>query len=185
MRHIDLKDVLQRTVSDGYGDLVTRRTGQAVRQAIERDLALDGDGQTAAIDFGTVRCLDLSCADEIVGRLLREQGAARAFVLLNLTAAHREAIQFVLERHRLAVVVQDAGGALDVVGALPDAARRVFGALAQAGTAAPEDVARRLDLAPEVARAALDELLERGLVVANAGTYGPPAPYRAGPGPAV
>ncbi|MBI2614345.1 MAG: hypothetical protein HYW52_01430 [Gemmatimonadetes bacterium] len=185
MLRIDLKDILQRTVSDEYGDLVTRRTGQAVRQAIERDLARDGDGRAAAIDFGTVRCLDLSCADEIVGRLLREQGAVRSFVLLNVTAAHREALQFVLERHRLAVVVQDTGGALDLVGALPEAARRVFGALAQAGTAAPEDVARRLDLSPDVARAALEDLLERGLVVAHAGSYGPPAPYRIGPGPAV
>ncbi len=185
MRRIDLKDILQRTVSDEYGDLVTRRTGQAVRQAIERDLAQDGDGQAAAIDFGTVRCLDLSCADEIVGRLLREQGAVRSFVLLNVTAAHREALEFVLERHRLAVVVQDAGGALDVVGALPEASRRVFGALAQAGTAAPEDVARRLDLSPDAARAALEDLLERRLVVANQGTYGPPVPDRAGPGPAL
>ena len=183
MRHIDLKDILQRTLSDEYGDLVTRRTGQAVRQAIERDLAQDGDGQAAAIDFRTVRCLDLSCADEIVGRLLRDQGAVRSFVLLNVTAAHREALQFVLERHRLAVVVQDPGGELDVVGALPEAARRVFGALAQAGTA--EEVARRLDLPADVARAALEDLLERGLVVANAGIYGPPAPYLFGPGPAV
>ena len=173
MRRIDLKDILQRTVSDGYGDLVTRRTGQAVRQAIERALAQDGDGQAAAIDFGTVRCLDLSCADEIVGRLLREQGAIRSFVLLNVTAAHRDAIQFVLERHRLAVVVQDAGGSLDVLGALSEAARRVFGALAQAGTAGPEDVARRLDLSPDAARAALEDLLARRLVVANAGAYAP------------
>lgn len=185
MRRIDLKDILQRTVSDGYGDLVTRRTGQAVRQAIELALAQDADGQLAAIDFGTVRCLDLSCADEIVGRLLREQGAVRSFVLLNVTAAHRDAIQFVLERHCLAVVVQDAGGSLDVVGQIPEAARRVFSLLAQNGTAGPDDVARRLDLSPDAARAALEELLERRLVVANAGTYSAPAPDRSRPGPAV
>lgn len=176
MRRIDLKDILQRTVSDEYGDLVTRRTGQAVRQAIEHDLAKDGDGQPAAIDFGTVRCLDLSCADEIVGRLLREQGTARSFVLLNVTAAHREALEFVLERHRLAVVIQDAGGALDVVGALSQAERRVFEALAQTGSAVAEDLARRLELTPDAARQALDDLVERRLVVANEGTYGPPVP---------
>jgi len=174
MLRIDLKDILERTVSDEYGDLVTRRTGQAVREAIERDLAQTGHAQAAAIDFGTVRCLDLSCADEIVGRLLREQGAERSFVLINVTPAHREALQFVLERHRLAVVVQDAKGAFDVVGALPEAARRVFGALAQAGTAAVEDVARRLDLSPDAAREALEDLLERGLVIARAGAYTPP-----------
>lgn len=175
MQRLDLRDILRRAVSDGYGDLVTRRTGQAVRQAIEQHLATNGDGQAAVIDFGTVRCLDLSCADEIVGRLLREQGATRSFVLLNVTAAHREALEFVLERDHLAVVVRDAGGAMDVVGALPEAARRVFSAVAEAGTTDAEDVARRLDLSPDAARAALEDLVERRLVVANGGTYGPPA----------
>lgn len=175
MRRIDLKDILQRTVSDGYGDLVTRRTGQAVRQAIEQALAQDGDGQLAAIDFGMVRCLDLSCADEIVGRLLREQGAERRFVLLNVTEAQRDAIAFVLERHRLAVVVQDPTGSLDVVGEVPEAARRVFGALVEAGTARAEDVARRLDLSPDAALAALEDLRERRLVLAHAGAYRAPA----------
>jgi len=175
MRRIDLTEVLRRTVADGYGDLVTRRTGQAVRQAIERTLAEDGDDQPAAIDFAAVRCLDLSCADEIVGRLLREQGRHRRFVLLNVAPGHREALEFVLERHQLAVLVQDPTGALDVVGSLPAPARRAFEVLAQAGAAAPEDIARRLGLPDEAARAALDELSRRQLVVARAGTYCAPA----------
>ncbi len=175
MRRIDLKAILQRTVPDGYGDLVTRRTGQAVRQAIEQALAQDGDGQLAAIDFGTVRCLDLSCADEIVGRLLREQGADRPFVLLNVTEAQRDAIAFVLERHRLAVVVQDEAGALELVGEVPEAARRAFVVLVEGGAAHAEDVARRLDLSPDAALAALEELRERRLVLAHAGSYHPPA----------
>ncbi len=171
MQRIDLKDILRRTVSDGYGDLVTRRTGQAVRQAIEQELAEEGDGQLAAIDFGTVRCLDLSCADEIVGRLLRDQGADRPFVLLNVTESQRDAIAFVLERHRLAVVVQDTGGGLDVVGEVPDDARRVFAVLVEEGIADPDDIARRLDLSPDAARAALENLRERRLVLASAGSY--------------
>ncbi len=171
MQRIDLKDILRRTVSDEYGDLVTRSTGQAVRQAIEQTLAENGDGELAAIDFGTVRCLDLSCADEIVGRLLREQGGDRPFVLLNVTEAQRDAIAFVLERHRLAVVVQDADGALDVLGEVPEAARRVFAVLVEGDIADPEDVARRLDLSPGAVLAALEELRERRLVLASAGTY--------------
>lgn len=174
MQRIDLKDILRRTVSDDYGDLVTRRTGQAVRQAIEQELAEEGDGQAAAIDFGTVRLLDLSCADEIVGRLLREQGGERPFVLLNVTESQLDAIAFVLERHRLAVVVQEADGALNVVGEVPEDARRVFGALAETGMADPETIARRLDLSPEAVRDALESLRQRRLVVASAGTYHAP-----------
>jgi hypothetical protein len=174
MQRIDLNDILQRTVSAANGDLVTRRTGQRVRAAIELELGAEHDGHVAGLDFGTVRCLDLSCADEIVGRLLREHGEAR-FVLLNVTAAQRDAIEFVLERHRLAVVVQDAGGALDVVGAVPEPARDVFGALVAGGALAPEEVARRLGLSSEVVRAALDALRERHLVQDTAGAYCAPA----------
>ncbi len=174
MQRIDLKDILRRTVSDDFGDLVTRRTGQAVRQAIEQELAEEADGQPAAIDFATVRLLDLSCADEIVGRLLREQGGARPFVLLNVTESQRDAIAFVLERHRLAVVVQEAGGALNVVGEVPKDARRAFDALVETGMGDSETIARRLDLSPEAARDALESLRQRRLVVASAGTYRAP-----------
>ncbi len=174
MQHIDLKDVLQRTVSESNGDLVTRRTGQRVRAAIEQLLTARSDGHVAGLDFGTVRCLDLSCADEIVGRLLREHTQAR-FVLLNLTAAQRDAIDFVLQRHRLAVVVRDAGGAFDVVGAVPESARDVFGVLVAGGALAPEEVARRLGLSGEAVRAALDALRACHLVQDTAGAYCAPA----------
>jgi hypothetical protein len=53
MQRIDLKAILQRTVSGLYGDLVTRPTGQAVRGGVEEVLAdLDGE-QVAVIDFST------------------------------------------------------------------------------------------------------------------------------------
>ena len=96
MQRIDLNDILQRTVSASNGDLVTRRTGQRVRAAIEQVLAGETDGHVAGLDFGTVRCLDLSCADEIVGRLLREHTQERC-VLLNVTEAQRDAIDVPLD----------------------------------------------------------------------------------------
>lgn len=175
MRRIDLREVLRQTVADGYGDLVTRRTGQAVRGAIERTLAEQDGESVSLIDFGTVRCLDLSCADEIVGRLLREHGQVRSFVLLNLDDAQREAVEFVLERHGLSAVARDRTGALGVLGTLTDAARDAFRVLAEAGSAAPDEVARRLDLSLEAARQALEELHQRRLVRAIAGAYSAPA----------
>ena len=42
MLRINLRDILQRTVSAMYGDLVTRPTGRAVRSGIEQELAVEG-----------------------------------------------------------------------------------------------------------------------------------------------
>jgi hypothetical protein len=166
MPRINLREALRQAVAEDYGDLVTRRTGQAVRHVIEDALAALSHEQPAAIDFGTVGCLDLSCADEIVGRLLREHGAARDFVLLNVSASHRESLEFVLERRELAVVVRDATGSADVVGSVSEPARRVFRLVVHGGAASAGEIAARLDLPPETAQAALDELHRRRLVQA-------------------
>lgn len=173
MQRIDLRDVLRRTVSGVYGDLVTRRTGQAVRGGIEEMLAaIDGE-QVAVIDFGTVRVLDMSCADEVVGKLLLTHGQARYFVLVGLEAGHLEAIEPVLERHGLAVVARTTDGSLQAVGALPDPARRAFGVLAQGGLPVADELAGRLAVTVETARAALEELLRHRLVLPDADDYQP------------
>jgi anti-anti-sigma regulatory factor len=169
MRRIDLKDVLARTVSSVYGDLVTRRTGEAVRSGIEA--MLSEDDETAVIDFGTVRLMDMSCADEIVGKLLLAHGPGRYFLLVGVHAAHEDALLPVLERHHLVVVAQDRAGALKVLGSLPEPARRAFGYLADSGPAEPDEIAARLALAPDVTRDALQTLCERRVVRERGGHY--------------
>ncbi len=149
MQRIDLKTILEDMASGGHGDLVTRPTGRAVRTGIVQALA-DAEGErVAVIDFGTVRCLDFSCADEIVGTLLREHGQARYFLLHGVSAAHCEAIEHVLERHGLAVVARDRNGRVRVLGQVPDRARREFSALTGSGLTAPEKIADRLLAATE------------------------------------
>jgi len=173
MQRIDLRDVLQRAVSDGYGDLVTRSTGQAVRAHIERALASwDGDIPTV-IDFGTVRCLDLSCADEIVAKLLLQSGPDQTFVLAGVTDAHRDALQPVLERHHLAVVSVDPTGRLDVLGALPEFARRAFTVVAEAGPMDAGTMAARLGVEDTEAHAALQQLVTYRLIEESVGGYRP------------
>ena len=70
INHIDLSSVLRRTVCDLYTDLVTRPTGAAVRDGIEKQLAELGDRTLTVIDFSYVGLLDYSCADEIVAKLV-------------------------------------------------------------------------------------------------------------------
>lgn len=170
MMRIDLKAVLQHTVSNQYGDLVTRRTGEAVRSGIEALLPPD-DGDVAVIDFGTVRLMDMSCADEIIGKLLLTHGRARDFLLVGVHAAHEDALIPVLERHSLAVVAEDRSGALKVLGHLPEHARRTFGLLATSGPADPDAIAEQLHLAPELTRDALETLRQARVIREADGHY--------------
>lgn len=169
MTRIDLKDVLARTVSSVYGDLVTRRTGEAVRSGIEA--MLTDDDETAVIDFGTVRLMDMSCADEIVGKLLLAHGPARYFVLVGVHAAHEDALLPVLERHHLAVAAEDRTGQLKVLGTLPEPARLAFGLLADSGPAPSDEIAARLAVPAAEALAALEVLCQRRLVREQGGQY--------------
>ena len=51
INHIDLSTVLRRTVCDLFSDLVTRPTGVAVRDALERQLAGSRGPTLTIIDF--------------------------------------------------------------------------------------------------------------------------------------
>ena len=66
---ICLGHVLREAVTTPYRNLVTRPTGAAVRGRIERTMR-DSGCHVALLDFSDVELLDLSCADEIVAKLL-------------------------------------------------------------------------------------------------------------------
>jgi len=124
IQYIDMHAVLQQSVSSLYTDLVTRPTGRVVRERIEQAIAglggaggPDGAGEMtiARIDFAGVGCIDYSCADEIVAKLLRDRPAV--LVLSGISEGHREAIEPVLTGHGLAALIERADGTLDVLGA--------------------------------------------------------------------
>src|SRR5256714_13274671 len=111
IQHIDVHAVLQESVSGVYTDLVTRPTGRVVRERIERAMATAQDPVTVTrIDFTGVGCIDYSCADEIVAKLLRDRRAV--VVLSGISDGHREAIETVLAGHGLAALIErrDGGG---------------------------------------------------------------------------
>src|SRR5437773_3884366 len=126
--------VLQASVSGVYADLVTRPTGRVVRERIEQAIAgreRTGEVTVARMDFTGVGCIDYSCADEIVAKLLRDRPAV--LDLSGITDGHREAIEPVLSGHGLAVLVERADGTVESLGAA-----------AAAGELLDESVARRL-----------------------------------------
>jgi hypothetical protein len=127
--HIDVSSVLRRTVCDLYSNLVTRSTGATVRKAIEEALAGLPEPNVTVIDFSHVTLLDFSCADEVVGKLLdayqRRLHPQTYFLIRGVHAAHLEAIEAVLERYDLAVIVQDDAGSVHLAGTIDDGARQV------------------------------------------------------------
>jgi hypothetical protein len=114
MHSIDVSAVLRQAVRASYADLVTRATGRAVREHIEQTYTATPDA-VARMDFTGVRCIDFSCADEIVAKLAR--GSIGVLVLRGCSDAHLEALGSVLEGHGLAALVEDANGTLNGLGA--------------------------------------------------------------------
>src|SRR6185437_8806560 len=107
---IRIGTLLRETVSSPYRNLVTRPTGAAIRNRIQAAIA-DSDCHTALLDFSDIELLDLSCADEVVAKLLLDGGerGARFVVLSGLREDQHEAIEHVLTTHRLVVAAMPCG----------------------------------------------------------------------------
>ncbi len=172
---IRLGHLLREAVTTPYRNLVTRPTGAAVRGRIERALAESGC-RTALLDFSDVDLLDLSCADEIVAKLLLVSAPCpdRYVVLWGLRDDQVEAIDHVLSHQHLAVAALAAEAAvLDVLGAVDGDARAAFGCVAERGPVSAGAVAEALAWAEARARAALDLLAARRLVRVAGGAFHP------------
>ncbi len=165
---IDVSHVLRSSVRAVYSDLVTRSTGAAVREQIERQLADAADAPVVVIDFSHVGLLDFSCADEIVAKLLlrlRDSAPWRHLVFRGMSESHLDAIDAVLERHGLALCLECGDGAWLVVGAVGDAERDAFRAALEIGRVDARALAEALGTSAEEAARWLDVLERHRLVV--------------------
>jgi hypothetical protein len=171
MMHIDLSSMLRQTLScELYSNLVTRPTGVAVRSQIEALLADARERSLTVIDFSHVGMIDFSCADEVVAKLLLRYVAAERvdreayFLFRGVTDDHWDAIETVLERHGLALVMETADGAR-VVGTVNDGERAAWEKVYEMGRTGPADLANALGGDEVDALALLDGLHRRRLVM--------------------
>lgn len=176
-QHIDISSVLRQTLAcDLYSNLVTRKTGAAVRGQIERLLSdASGDGRAlTVIDFSQVSMIDFSCADEVVAKLLLhysdEEASEVYFLFRGVTDDHWDAIEAVLERHGLALALE-SGDDVRVVGALSDGERRAWDATYRLGDADADAVASETGTDRANARDVLEALCKRRLVMRVDGRY--------------
>ena len=171
---IRIDHVLAETVTAPYRVLVTRPTGAAVRGRIEAAVA-GSACELVLLDFSAVDCLDFSCADEVIAKLVLGLAGGRpvGVALRGLCDEQREAVTHVLEHHGLAVTAMDGDGVVELIGAADEDIRTAFAAVWARG---PLDAPMLADLAGwplERAERALDTLARHRVVRAVGTTIHP------------
>ncbi|OIP62420.1 MAG: hypothetical protein CO150_10130 [Nitrospirae bacterium CG_4_9_14_3_um_filter_53_35] len=118
----DLYKFLKQELKNGSNDLVTRPSGEKIRERIERDLGNEPDGTVVALDFSKIGVIDFSCADEIVAklvsRLLSGEYGDKYILLTGLNENQKENIEVALERKELAVMAETRDGEKVLTGSL-------------------------------------------------------------------
>jgi hypothetical protein len=176
MHHIDVSSVLRQTLAcDLYSNLVTRDTGRAVRGQIELMLGESEERAFAVIDFSRVSMMDFSCADEVVAKLLMRYAADDStqeayFLFRGVSEYHKFAIESVLERHGLALAIEEAD-CISLIGVLSDVERRAWDAVYRLGPAHAAEIAREIGVDDDETAATLDMLDRRRLVMRVSGQY--------------
>lgn len=176
MQHIDVSSMLRQAVAcDLYSNLVTRPTGAAVRAQIQALVGEVPERTLTVIDFTHVQMIDFSCADEVVAKLLLpySDGVAAGdayFIFRGFTDDHWDAVEAVLERHGLALLVEECGDAAPR-GVLSSESRAAWEAVRALGTATVQGVAARLEVAEDRAARILAALHQQRLVMRIDGAY--------------
>ena len=163
--------MLREAVTTPYLNLVTRPTGVAVRGRIESVLATS-EWETAMLDFSDVVLLDLSCADEVVAKLVRmaKERLGRIVALRGLDEHLWESIHAVLEHQQLAVAVL-ADGSITLLGSVPADVRNLFDRLEPSTPLATTALSQRLGWGDDRTMQAIDAAVSLGVCRSGPGGY--------------
>lgn len=151
MTKYDLYKLLKEELGNGSKDLVTRPSGQAIRERIERDFEKEPDGAVTALDFSKIGVIDYSCADEIVtklvSRLLSGEYGDKYLLLIGLNENQKENIEVALERKDLAIMAEMRDTSRVVLGNLNNYLKDTLDFIVQKKKATSKDLsdARKLE----------------------------------------
>lgn len=110
MINYNIYRLLKEELKNGSNDLVTRKSGQVIRERVERDMSLEKEGDIIALNFSKIGIIDYSCADEIVAklisRLLSNEYGDKYLLLAGLSDSQKENIEVALERKNLSVMAE-------------------------------------------------------------------------------
>jgi hypothetical protein len=150
MPKYDLYKLLKEELNNGSSDLVTRPSGQVIRERIEKDIAKEKDGEVIALDFLKIGIIDYSCADEIIAklisRLLSGEYGDKYIILTGLNENQKENIEVALERKELAVMAQMKNGKRILLGSLNNYLKQTLDLILKKGRITASDLSDYLKL---------------------------------------
>jgi hypothetical protein len=168
MTKYDLYKFIKEELGNGSKDLVTRPSGQAIRERIERDMENESKGMVVALDFSKIGVIDYSCADEIVtkllSRLLSGEYGDKYLLLLGLNENQKENIEVALERKDLAIMAEMKDGNRIVLGNLNSYLKDTFDFIVKKKKVTSKDLADAKKIEPNTSGTRLLNLSKKRLV---------------------
>ena len=150
MTTYNLYKILKEELKNGSSDLVTRPSGQVIRNRIEKDMENEKDGEIIALDFSKIGIIDYSCADEVVAklisRLLSGEYGDKYIILIGLNENQRENIEVALERKELAIMAQMKNGKKALLGDLNNYLKETLNLILKKGKITASDLSEYLKL---------------------------------------
>lgn len=168
VQRYDLQRLLRKDSKNGSRNVVTRQSGQVLRERIERGIEQERVGEVVALDFTGIGVIDYCCADEIVAklvsRLLGGEYGDRYILLIGLNEYQRENIAVALERKDLAVLAQIESGKKEVLGNLNNYLRKTLDLVVEKGNITAGELSKMLKLPANTSGTRLLNLHRKRLV---------------------
>jgi hypothetical protein len=167
MSEYNLYKLLKEELKNGSSDLVTRKSGQVIRERIERDIANEKGGEVIALDFSKIGVIDYSCADEIVAKLISRltggEYGDKYIVLTGLNENQKENIEVALERKDLSVMAEMDGEKI-LIGSLHDYLKETLDLILDKGKVTGSELSEALNLPANTSGTRLLNLYKKRLV---------------------
>ena len=168
MHKYDLYKIIKDELKNGSSDLVTRPSGQVVRNRIETDIGKEENGAIIALDFSKIGIIDYSCADEIVAklisRLLGGEYGDKYFTLTGLNENQEENIEVALEKKDLAAIAEKRNGEKVLLGSLHNYLKETLGLIQKNGKLTAKELSQSMNLEANTSGTRLLNLHKKRLV---------------------
>ncbi len=178
MQNYNIYKFLKEELKNGSADLVTRQSGQVIRERIERDILKEKDGEVIALDFSKIGVIDYSCADEVVAklvsRLVSGEYGDKYIVLTGLSENQKENIEVALERKELSVMAEMTDSRKILMGSLNNYLKETLSLILSKGKITAGELSDALNLPANTSGTRLLNLYKKRLVkrVAERGEEG-------------
>lgn len=164
----DLNGILKEELKNGSADLVTRKSGQVIRDRVERDIAGEQNGAVVALDFSSIGIIDYSCADEVVAKLVSRVQAGeygeKYIALTGLNENQKENIEVALERKGLAAMAVMRDGKKIILGSLNNYLKETLNTILERGAISAKELSEILNLEANTSGTRLLNLYKKCLV---------------------